>query len=133
LDKATRSDAQLAADLGSDYTITPDIVVARESEHDSVINKPELIVGDSATLMPGLRESNGGRSLLHASISCKWTIRSDWAQNARFEALNLIQNCKETLPNIMVITALHTPNRLTSISLNIGDIYCVYHFFLYEL
>lgn len=133
LDKAARSDAQLAAALGSDYTITPDIVVAREPEHDSVINKPELIVDDSVTLMSGLRESNGGRPLLHASISCKWTIRSDRAQNARSEALNLMRNRKGTLPHIMVVTAEPTPSRLASIALGTGDIDCVYHFALYEL
>jgi len=133
LDKAARSDAQLAAALGSDYTITPDIVVAREPEHDSVINKPELIVNDSVTLMSGLRESNGGRPLLHASISCKWTIRSDRAQNARSEALNLMRNRKGTLPHIMVVTAEPTPSRLASIALGTGDIDCVYHFALYEL
>jgi len=133
LDKAARSDAQLAAALGSDYTITPDIVVAREPEHDSVINKPELIVDDSVTLMSGLRESNGGKPLLHASISCKWTIRSDRAQNARSEALNLMRNRKGTLPHIMVVTAEPTPSRLASIALGTGDIDCVYHFALYEL
>ncbi|MDH1086342.1 NgoMIV family type II restriction endonuclease [Pantoea brenneri] len=133
LDKAARSDAQLAAALGSDYTITPDIVVAREPEHDSVINKPELILDDSVTLMSGLRESNGGRPLLHASISCKWTIRSDRAQNARSEALNLMRNRKGTLPHIMVVTAEPTPSRLASIALGTGDIDCVYHFALYEL
>lgn len=133
LDKAARSDAQLAAALGSDYTITPDIVVAREPEHDSVINKPEPILDDSVTLMSGLRESNGGRPLLHASISCKWTIRSDRAQNARSEALNLMRNRKGTLPHIMVVTAEPTPSRLASIALGTGDIDCVYHFALYEL
>jgi len=133
LDKAARSDAQLAAALGSDYTITPDIVVAREPEHDSVINTSELIVDDSVTLMSGLRESNGGKPLLHASISCKWTIRSDRAQNARSEALNLMRNRKGTLPHITVVTAEPTPSRLASIALGTGDIDCVYHFALYEL
>ncbi len=133
LDKAAKSDAQLAAALGSDYTITPDIVVAREPEQDSIINTPELIVDDSVTLMSGLRESNGGKPLLHASISCKWTIRSDRAQNARSEALNLMRNRKGTLPHIMVVTAEPTPSRLASIALGTGDIDCVYHFALYEL
>ncbi|MBD9661455.1 NgoMIV family type II restriction endonuclease [Pantoea sp. PNT03] len=133
LDSAAKNDAQLAAALGSDYTISPDIVVARQPEHDSVINKPEMIVNDSVTLMSGLRESNGGKPLLHASISCKWTIRSDRAQNARSEALNLMRNRKGTLPHIMVVTAEPTPSRLASIALGTGDIDCVYHFALYEL
>lgn len=133
LDRAAKSDAQLAAALGSDYTITPDIVVSRAPEHDDMINKPELLVDNSVTLMSGLRESNGGRPLLHASISCKWTIRSDRAQNARSEALNLMRNRKGTLPHIMVVTAEPTPSRLASIALGTGDIDCVYHFALYEL
>ena len=70
---------------------------------------------------------------MHASISCKWTIRSDRAQNARSEALNLIRNRKGRLPNIMVVTAEPTPSRLASIALGTGDIDCVYHFALYEL
>lgn len=133
LDNAAKNDAQLAAALGSDYTISPDIVVARQPEHDSVINQPEIIVDDSVTLMSGLRESNAGKPLLHASISCKWTIRSDRAQNARSEALNLMRNRKGTLPHIMVVTAEPTPSRLASIALGTGDIDCVYHFALYEL
>jgi len=71
--------------------------------------------------------------LLHASVSCKWTIRSDRAQNARSEALNLIRNRKGHLPHVVVVTAEPTPSRLASIALGTGDIDCVYHFALYEL
>lgn len=133
LDHAAKSNAQLAAALGSDYTITPDIVVEREPEDDHVINLPELLVDDSVTRMSALRRSNSGKPILHASISCKWTIRSDRAQNARSEALNLIRNRKGTLPHVMVVTAEPTPSRLASIALGTGDIDCVYHFALYEL
>ncbi|WP_234473230.1 NgoMIV family type II restriction endonuclease [Erwinia sp. S63] len=88
---------------------------------------------DSVTLMSGFRESSGGRLLMHASISCKWTIRSDRAQNAHSEAFNLMRNRKGTLPHIMVVTAEPTPSRLASIALGTGDTDCVYHFALYEL
>ncbi|MCK9509582.1 MAG: NgoMIV family type II restriction endonuclease [Pigmentiphaga sp.] len=71
--------------------------------------------------------------MLHASISCKWTIRSDRAQNARSEALNLVRNRKGHLPHVVVVTAEPTPSRLASIALGTGDIDCVYHFALYEL
>lgn len=71
--------------------------------------------------------------LLHASISVKWTIRSDRAQNSRTEALNLIRNRKGHLPHIVVVTAEPVPNRLASLALGTGDIDCVYHFALYEL
>ena len=71
--------------------------------------------------------------LLHASISCKWTIRSDRAQNARSEGLNLVRNRKGRLPHIVVVTAEPTPSRISSIALGTGEIDCVYHFALYEL
>lgn len=133
LDRAAKADAELAAALGSDYTITPDIVVTREPESDERINAPQSLVDDSVARLTSLRASNGGKALLHASISCKWTIRSDRAQNARSEALNLVRNRKGHLPHIVVVTAEPTPSRLASIALGTGDIDCVYHFALYEL
>jgi hypothetical protein len=133
LDRAAKADAQLAAALGSDYTITPDIVVARGLESDQEINMCEFLVDGSVSTMASLRASAGGQPLLHASISCKWTMRSDRAQNARTEALNLMRNRKGHLPKIMVVTAEPTPSRLASIALGTGDIDCVYHFALYEL
>ncbi len=133
LDKAAKENIELAAALGSDYTITPDIVIARETEEDSSINLESELVDDSVTQFASLRKRNGGKPILHASISCKWTIRSDRAQNARSEALNLIRNRKGKLPHIMVVTAEPTPSRLASIALGTGDIDCVYHFALPEL
>lgn len=133
LDRAAKNDPELAAALGSDYTITPDIVVVRGTENDSVINTPNLLVDDTVTTLASLRNKNGGLPFLHASISCKWTIRSDRAQNARSEALNLVRNRKGRLPHVMVVTAEPTPSRLASIALGTGDIDCVYHFALYEL
>lgn len=133
LDRAAKKDPDLAAALGSDYTITPDIVVARNTEDDSAINAHSCLVDDSVAKLASLRNKNGGLPLLHASISCKWTIRSDRAQNARSEALNLIRNRKGRLPHVMVVTAEPLPSRLASIALGTGDIDCVYHFALYEL
>lgn len=133
LDRAAKNDAELAAALGSDYTITPDIVVVRDTVEDSGINASAVLVDDNVTTLASLRKRNGGRPLLHASISCKWTIRSDRAQNARSEALNLVRNRKGHLPHVVVVTAEPTPSRLASIALGTGDIDCVYHFALYEL
>ena len=123
----------MAAALGSDYTITPDIVVARAAESDESINKEGVLVDDTVTKLASLRKKHNQRPILHASISCKWTIRSDRAQNARSEALNLMRNRKGRLPHVVVVTAEPTPSRLASISLGTGDIDCVYHFALYEL
>lgn len=133
LDRAARADAELAAALGSDYTITPDIVVVRCLESDESINRHECLVDGSVSTRASLRAAAGGKPLLHGSLSCKWTIRSDRAQNARSEALNLMRNRKGHLPHVMVITAEPTPSRLASIALGTGDIDCVYHFALYEL
>jgi hypothetical protein len=60
LDRAAKSDPELAAALGSDYTITPDIVVVRNTESDAVINSPGLIVDEQVTRLASLREVNGG-------------------------------------------------------------------------
>ncbi|MFM0488309.1 NgoMIV family type II restriction endonuclease [Paraburkholderia graminis] len=133
LDRAAKNDAELAAALGSDYTITPDIVVVRDTVEDDAINSPHLLVDDSVALLSSLRAKNNGAPLLHASISCKWTIRSDRAQNARSEALNLVRNRKGRLPHVVVVAAEPTPSRLASIALGTGDIDCVYHFALPEL
>jgi len=133
LDRAAKANIELAAALGRDYTITPDIVVVRETVEDSAINASAILVDDNVTTLASLRKSNNGRPLLHASISCKWTIRSDRAQNARSEALNLVRNRKGRLPHVVVVTAEPTPSRLASIALGTGDIDCVYHFALYEL
>lgn len=133
LDTLARESPELAAALGSDYTITPDIVVVRSLEPDSTINGRSKLVDEHVANHSSLRESNGGSPLLHASISCKWTIRSDRAQNARSEALNLVRNRKGRLPHIVVITAEPMPSRLASIALGTGDIDCVYHFALPEL
>ncbi len=133
LDRAALNDPDLAAALGSDYTITPDVVIVRDTEADDVINAPEVLVDRDVATLASLRKANGGLPLLHASISCKWTIRSDRAQNARSEALNLVRNRKGALPHIVVVTAEPTPSRLASIALGTGDMDCVYHFALYEL
>jgi len=133
LDRAAKSDAELAAALGSDYTITPDIVVVRQREPDATINARAHLVDHRVSTLADLRAAGDGLPLLHASISCKWTIRSDRAQNARSEALNLMRNRKGHLPHVMAVTAEPTPSRLASIALGTGDIDCVYHFALYEL
>lgn len=132
LAEAAKGNPELAAALGSDYTITPDIIVVRNLVGDEDINRLEVLVDGSISTLADLRK-NSGKPLLHASISCKWTIRSDRAQNARSEGLNLVRNRKGRLPHVMVVTAEPTPSRIVSIALGTGEIDCVYHFALYEL
>jgi len=71
--------------------------------------------------------------ILHASVSCKWTLRSDRAQNARSEALNLIRNWKGRVPHIVAVTAEPLPSRIPSLALGTSDLDCVYHVALDEL
>ena len=133
LSRLTAADSQLAASLGNDYLIAPDIVIYRELCEDSEINANLEIVDQYTCTMADLRKANGGKPILHASISAKFTMRSDRAQNGRTEALNLIRNRKGRVPHIAVVTAEPMPNRLASLALGTGDIDCVYHFALYEL
>lgn len=133
LSALTSENAPLAAALGNDYLVAPDVVVYRELYEDEEINKNQCIVDESVSKKADIRKSNGGKPLLHASVSAKYTMRSDRAQNSRTEALNLIRNRKGHLPHIVVVTAEPMPNRLASLALGTGDIDCVYHFALYEL
>jgi hypothetical protein len=100
---------------------------------DDEINQQAVLVDESVAVLASLRQRNGGSPLLHASVSCKLTIRSDRSQNSRSEALNLIRNRRGKLPHIAVVTAEPLPSRLASIALGGGDIDCVYHFALPEL
>jgi hypothetical protein len=133
LDAIAKANREIATALGSDYLIKPDIVVGRSPEPDAVINAIETLVDENSARLSSLRAVNGGLPILHASISCKWTLRSDRAQNARSEGLNLVRNRKGRLPHIAVITGEPMPSRIASLALGTGDIDCVYHFALYEL
>lgn len=131
--EAAKANHALAAALGYDYNISPDIIITRQLLDDHEINEGALILDDSVCNRADIRKRNGGKALLHASISSKWTIRSDRSQNSRSEALNLIRNRKGKLPHIVVIAGEPLPARLASIALGTGDIDCVYHFALHEL
>ena len=128
---------EMKAALGGDYLITPDIIVARKPEPDATINSREQVVGPEeqvASLAP-FRAGNvpDSPAILHASVSCKWTMRSDRAQNTRTEALNLIRNRKGNTPHIVAVTFEPSPGRLASIAMGTGDIDCTYHVALHEL
>ena len=126
----------LSAALGHGYIVTPDIVVARYPVARDEVNASQTLLDGSeyAQLTPFLAANRAEPlPLLHASVSCKWTIRSDRSQNTRTEALNLIRNRKGNLPHILAVTAEPLPMRIASLALGTGDIDCVYHFALNEL
>ena len=136
LDNVLKTHKDLAAALGGDYIIRPDIVIGRKPLSVSEINKKKIVLGEGpVSILTPLRKNNyqSPKPILHASISCKWTIRSDRSQNTRTEALNLIRNRKGKTPHISCVTAEPMPTRLASLAMGTGDIDCVYHFALNEL
>ena len=133
LSRLTAYDKKLAASMGNDYMVAPDVVVYRDTVSDDEINALQMFVDNTVSLKADLREKNNKLPILHASVSAKWTMRSDRAQNSRTEALNLIRNRKGNLPHIVVVTGEPMPARIASLALGTGDIDCVYHFALYEL
>jgi len=137
LKRMAARNAEVAALLGGDYLIKPDILVFRGQLTDSEINQFEALVGSEHALLSPLREGGEGSPqrypLLHACVSCKWSMRSDRAQNSRSESLTLVRARKGRVPHIVVVTAEPTPRRLESLALGTGDLDCVYHFALNEL
>ncbi len=137
LEEIVENRTELISAFGGDYIIKPDIVIGRVPFTDEELNLNGaglLELQDIAKKSP-LRKSNSNqpRQLLHASISCKWTLRSDRAQNTRAEALNLIRNRKGPLAHASAVTAEPLPTRLAALALGTGDLDCVYHFALPEL
>jgi hypothetical protein len=128
-----KSNPTLAATLGMDYIISPDVVILRQPEPDTTINQNAALVDSQVANLTPIRKANSSLAILHASVSCKLTLRSDRAQNARSEALNLIKNRKGQAPHIVVVTAEPLPSRLASLAMGTGEIDCVYHFALPEL
>ncbi len=127
----------LKSSVGRDYIIRPDILVGRLPVADEEINRVGSVVDSAqtiATLTP-LRERNAPSRtpILHASISCTWTIRSGRVQNTPVEALNLIRNRKGNRPHVIAVTFEPMPTRIASLALGTGDVDCVYHGALYEL
>jgi len=137
LEKIVERDNELASALGKDYIITPDVVIGRWPVSDAEVNQEGTVITaeDVFARFTPLRQVNldHPRPILHASISCKWTLRSDRGQNARTEALNLIRNRKGHLPHVVAVTAEPLPTRIASLALGTGDLDCVYHFALPEL
>lgn len=133
VERMAKENSELAVFIGHDYNVASDIIVSRQPISDFAFEDSGLTLDDNSGTRSPLRLKNNELPILHASLSCKWTMRSDRAQNARFEALSLIRSRKGRVPHIAVITAEPTPSRLASLALGTGDIDCVYHFALPEL
>lgn len=137
VERVLKRSKELRAFMGSDYVITPDIVVSRSPISEAEFNQQGTLTAKTAEIAAytGLREINRNPrvELLHASISCKWTLRSDRAQNIRTEALNLLRNRKGSNPQICAVTMEPLPSRLAAIAMGTGDIDMTYHAALPEL
>lgn len=97
----------LRAAIGTDYQVRPDVTV-------------------------GL-DTGSGPPFLHAAVPCKWTLRSDRAQNVRHEAVVLIRHRRGRLPHITPVTAEPMPTRLASLARGTAEVDAVYHVALEEL
>lgn len=101
--------ATLRASIGTDYQIRPDVTV-------------------------GLCDPAPSKALfLHAAVPCKWTLRSDRAQNVRHEAVILIRHRRGRLPHIAPVTAEPMPTRLASLARGTAEVDALYHVALDEL
>ncbi|MDV7172916.1 NgoMIV family type II restriction endonuclease [Gordonia amicalis] len=107
---AIENDPNLRVTLGTDYLITPDVLVGIEG---------------TPTLTP--------HPWLHAALACKWTIRSDRVQNIRHENSNMIRHRRGRLPHLATVTAEPLPSRLASIARGTGEVDVTYHIAYQEL
>jgi hypothetical protein len=108
LDAIVRDHPTLRSEIGLDYLIKPDVTV-------------------------GIVIAGGPPPLLHAAISCKWTIRSDRVQNIRHEGVILTRSRRGRQPHIVTVTAEPLPSRLAAIARGTGEVDAVYHVALDEL
>jgi hypothetical protein len=124
---------QFRAVTASDYQVEADVVVLRKPEARGapLVNSR----GNAArgTMLLRGRTVQPQQDILHANVSCKWTFRSDRAQNIRTEAVALMRHRRGPMPHMVVVTAEPLPSRLRSIAIGTGEIDCVYHVALPEL
>jgi hypothetical protein len=99
--------ATLSVEIGRDYLIKPDVTVG----------------------LPG----PWPRPMLHAAVSCKWTMRSDRVQNIRHEGVILTRHRRGRQPHIVTVTVEPLPSRLASLARGTGEVDAVYHVLFDEL
>ena len=130
---ALQENPELRTIFPEQYMVVPDIVVFRSPLAPSSLGRSAMSQAGSMSPLVNEAIHGTGLPLLHASISCKITMRSDRAQNTRTEALNLLRNRKGRAPAIVAVTAEPLPTRLASLALGTGDVDFVYHAALPEL
>jgi hypothetical protein len=106
INQLVKRDPLLRVEIGQDYIIEPDVTV-----------------GLGAGSLP----------LLHAAVSCKFSIRSDRVQNIRHEGVALIRHRRGRQPHIVTVTSEPLPTRLAAICRGTGEVDAAYHVCLAEL
>jgi hypothetical protein len=104
IDKAVKENATLALEIGRDYLVDP----------DACVSFPFPLAG-------------GATRFLHAAVSCKWTLRSDRAQNVRHEAVIMVRHRRGRLPHIAAVTMEPLPKRIAALAVGTGEVDAVYH------
>lgn len=115
LNKLVESNPTLRVEIGTDYMISPDVTVSFQT-------------GNLAA-----QGTAGSEPLLHAAVSCKFTIRSDRVQNIRHESIVMIRHRRGRQPHLVTVTAEPLPSRLAAICRGTGEVDAVYHVCLSEL
>jgi len=133
-------DYLMAGVVGGDYHVAHDVLMFRHPESIAALNKRAKLQlldardkSSGASWYTSILARNQSKSIVHAAISTKWTVRSDRAQNVRTEALNLQKHRKGRTPHLVAVTGEPLPTRLESLAVGTGEIDCVYHFALPEL
>lgn len=115
LQRLVDNDATLRVAIGREYEVAPDITIG--------LSLPEGHAAGGPDDLP----------LLHASVSCKLTIRSDRVQNIRQEGAVLARQRRGRMPHVVAVTMEPLPSRLASIARGTGDVDAIYHPALPEL
>ncbi len=104
LDEIVKKDktGTLSTTIGRDYRVQPDVTVGIEADTEEL-------------------------PLLHASVSCKFTIRSDRVQNIRHEGVLLTRHRRGRQPHIVAVTSEPLPSQLAAIARGTGEVDEVYH------
>jgi hypothetical protein len=104
LNQLVTDNPTLSVTIGQDYLIKPDVVIG----------------------LDGVPTVNG-LPLLHAAVSCKWTIRSDRVQNIRHENNQMVRHRRGRQPHLVAVTLEPLPSRLAAIARGTGEVDAVYH------
>lgn len=110
-----------------EYIACPDIVVSKKSDVSKWVNAVRKATNNSANV--------NHKPVLISSISCKWSLRTDRAQNNCKEVLDLIEKRHGSVPKIFCVIGDVYPPHLRSVipsANSSGKIDCVYHIALPE-